>query len=135
VDASFEISDQNGRWRVTLEGDFSEEKANVLAETVKEKLSGGAPKEVFVDLRGLEGFSIFARSIMVQVQTAWREVGARTAYLSSRPRFRGLGLWICHLAEDDCAGSFIAENAVEDWLKSTLRREDDAQAKLTGGRR
>ena len=133
MDASFEISSRNDRWCVTLKRDFSEEKANVLAETVTVKLVGNQPREVLVDFRGLEGFSIFARSVMVRVQAAWRDAGARTAYLSSRPRFRGLGLWICHLAEDDCAGSFITESAVEDWLGANLRREADAQAKLTGG--
>ncbi|MCP4502675.1 MAG: hypothetical protein GY822_22240 [Deltaproteobacteria bacterium] len=136
MEAEFAILIEESRWRVTLSGDFTQEKASDFAEHVKTVLADdGYPAQVFMDLRSLEGFSVFGRTFLVQVQEEWRTGGARTAYLSSRPRFRGLGLWVCHLAEDAFAGSFVNEEDVESWLSSNIEREDEAREKICGGKR
>lgn len=51
-------------------------------------------------------------------------VARRTAYVTSRPLFRGVALWICHSAPDSNARTFPNLEAAMAWLTSSEARGD-----------
>lgn len=73
-----------------------------------------------------------ARKHLVTLQ---REVGAkgrRSAWVDERARFRGLALWVMHLADDqNCKGVATLELA-QRWIDSSEAREAVASRKAVG---
>lgn len=127
---AFQVHPLEGdRLRIELRGDLTQEVAEALEATVQDTLRSLAAGafDVIVDMRGLETSSVFARSVLVRVQKRIAAKARRTAYLADRARFRGLALWVIHLAEDDNAKSVMNEKGVEDWFRSSSPRLGEAQ--------
>lgn len=118
-----------------------------LEAEVLRALEASAPASLLVtiDLCGLVDCHIFARTVLVRVQKAIAVKARRTAYLADRPRFRGLGQWIAHLAADGNARAVVSQQQLDEWLSGSVERIDEAEArfaratqgvaKMTGGAR
>jgi hypothetical protein len=127
--------------RVRLQGDFNEATAARLTSELdarwKELFPGGGRGLVLMDLQGLTACDIEGRTALAAAQELLCRKGARTAYLADQPRFRGLALWIAHLAGDAGARAVPTEAAAFAWLGLTTERLVDARRgsdRLFGGR-
>lgn len=133
VTASFEIQGPTaGILRVGLFGHLEEPVATRLEEELAHVLAPVAAaglRGVVVDLCGLEECHVFARTVLVRVQKLFATKAKRTAYLADRPRFRGLALWVMHLADDSNAKAVMNEQQATDWLDGTSERLADAVAR------
>lgn len=122
--ARYDIENGSARLVVRLGGEFDDVMAEQLEKAlgeILEKRSGAF--HTLVDLCGLEECSVFARTVLVRIQRALAAKSQRTAYLANQSRFRGLGLWICHLAEDPNARAVVTEEAAEAWFQGTQARD------------
>lgn len=133
MDASYELDGPSGgRFVIQLTGNFDQAAAEQLEVAVKKALEGEPAASLFVtvDLCGLSDFHVFARTVLVRIQ---REISAhakRTAYLADTPRFRGLGLWVSHLAEDGNAHAVVSQKQLEDWFAGSVERIDGAEGRF-----
>lgn len=84
------------------------------------------PNTVLFDLSDLRHCTLQARTILLTIQEQLAAKGCRTAYLATRPRLRGLALWIVHLARDANARVVLNESQAEDWLEASSERVQDA---------
>lgn len=118
--------EKKGQLLLVFRGVLEPETVKEAAAALDEALSGlGAEKpNLVVDLRELSGCNVFARSELATLQRDLTPRVRRTAYISSRPRFRGLGLWVIHLSDSKEAKSVISEEAIESWFASTETRVD-----------
>jgi hypothetical protein len=80
-----------------------------------------------MDLQGLTGCDIEGRTGLAAVQELLFRKGARTAYVADQPRFRGLALWIAHLAGDPGAKAVPTEAEALRWLGLSSPRLADAR--------
>lgn len=117
--------------RVRLIGDFNQAAAARLERELdarwKDLFPGGGRGLVLMDLQGLTGCDIEGRAALASVQELFCRRGARTAYVADQPRFRGLALWIAHLAGDAGAKALPTEAAAFGWLGLTTERIADAR--------
>jgi len=72
-----------------------------------------------IDFNDLRRVSIGARTSLAQLQGALGKKLRRTAYVSGRPLFRGVALWIMHRAPDTKARAFDSSARAKAWLGST----------------
>ena len=125
MDDCHDVTEVDGLVKVTVSGVLDEPQAIALSEDLKSQLgTHAAGKRVLLNLDGLEKCTIIARSTLADLQAEIGKLGVRSAYVSTRPRWRGLGLWICHVAEDDNAQVLPTEEAGIDWLRGSENRLD-----------
>lgn len=77
-----------------------------------------------MDFTQVSGCTRQARESLAILQRALADRRVRTAFIASRPRYRGLALWIAHVAEDPNARSFHVRAQAEDWLSSRQTRTE-----------
>lgn len=82
---------------------------------------------VLFDLEELEGCQLLARPALIALQMRIASQKRRTAWVASRPRFRGLGLLICHEARDPRASVVADRELATQWFEGDGEREDAAQ--------
>ncbi len=114
---------------IRLEGRLDEEAADEVMHRVWEHADGTDDElRVLVDLRDLDDCAILARAKLINLQTRLAGPKSRTAWLSTRPRFRGLALLICHGSDDPHAKVVSSEKQARDWLDSDEARLDVAKS-------
>jgi hypothetical protein len=117
--------------RVRLLGDFHPAAAARLERELEarwtELFPGGEKALVLMDLQGLTGCDIEGRTALTAVQELLCRKGARTAYVADQPRFRGLALWVAHLAGDAGAKALPTEAEALRWLGLSAERLGDAR--------
>jgi len=119
--------DKDGdRLTVSLLGEVDEEAIAALDRELRSQLARAASKsyEILFDLGGVRRCSAGARSAIAKLQEYIREIARRTAYVANRPAFRGLALWVCHIARDGNARTFPSLVEANIWLASAEDRED-----------
>jgi len=123
---TWSLSESDATITVSLRGDFDEAQAKALDRAVRGRMSGAVPgAHVFVfDLDGLRRCSVEGREVLAALQRHLGGVARRTAYVTSRPLFRGVALWICHSAPDSNARTFPNLGAAMAWLASSEARGD-----------
>jgi len=111
---------------ISLRGDFGEVEAKALDAGLRERLGGTAPgvHVLVFDLDGLRRCSVEGRAVLAELQRYLGGVARRTAYVTNRPLFRGVALWICHSATDANARAFPTLAAATAWLTSSEARGD-----------
>lgn len=116
---------------IRLTGAYDQPAAERLEGAVTGALAGRAHASllVTVDLRGLTDFHVFARTVLVRIQREISGHAKRTAYIADRPRFRGLALWVAHLAEDGNARAVVSNEQLEEWFASSEERIDGAETR------
>jgi anti-anti-sigma regulatory factor len=115
-----------GRLVVTLRGELDEPTAQRLAQALRDKTAAATPGayDVVFDLNGLRRCSVEARGVLADLQRYLGGCTRRTAYVTNRPIFRGLALWVCHTAPDSNARTFPSLGHAKTWMNSQERRED-----------
>jgi hypothetical protein len=117
--------------RVKLLGDFNQAAAARLEREIdarwRELFPGNGKGLVLMDLQGLTGCDIEGRTALTAVQGLLCRKGARTAFVADQPRFRGLALWIAHLAGDAGAKALPTEAEALRWLGLSAERLGDAR--------
>jgi anti-anti-sigma regulatory factor len=115
-----------GRLVVTLRGELDEPTAQRLAQALRDKTAAATPGayDVVFDLNGLRRCSVEARGVLADLQRYLGGCTRRTAYVTNRPIFRGLALWVCHTAPDSNARTFPSLGHAKTWMSSQDRRED-----------
>jgi hypothetical protein len=107
------------------------------SSTGRQTKASAARPLVLIDMKEVTGCDVAARTALIGVQATLRKRAARTAYLADQPRFRGLALWVAHLAGDAGAKAVPTQVAADAWLGMTEGRVDDARGRtdeLYGGR-
>jgi anti-anti-sigma regulatory factor len=111
---------------VKLRGELTPEAAEEAKAAVMSTLEGvDGSVSVLFDFCGLTESSVFARSVLVELQTALKGQGRRSAYVANVARFRGLALWVINLSEDQRAKSCINYKVADAWLASATTRLDE----------
>lgn len=82
---------------------------------------------VLFDLEELEGCQLLARPALIALQMRIASQKRRTAWVASRPRFRGLGLLVCHEARDPRATVVANRELAGEWFEGDGVREDAAK--------
>ncbi len=126
-EATHQAAVKGGHLWVRLLGTLDEDIAAQIAEDVRGKADAlPASAGVAFDLRKMEGCKLLARAELRGLQEHLAAAGRRTAWLSDRPRFRGLALLICHNSKDPKAGVFPTETQALEWFSAEGSRFDVA---------
>lgn len=117
--------------RVELFGPLDERGAQGLERDLEMALSKLTPKafSVVINSMGMTDCAMNARETLVRIQARLAKVAARTAWIDDRPKFRGLALWVMHLAADGNAKALATMEQVREWLVSSVDRVRDAQVR------
>jgi hypothetical protein len=117
--------------QVELFGEFDAKTAADLHRDVRSAAEKLAPRtfSVIFNLVGLTDCSMEARPALVEIQRTLALRASRTAYLDDRPRFRGLALWVMHLAEDPNAKAVATPEQARQWIEATYDRSSNAMAR------
>ncbi len=103
------------RLRGALEDDAIRQLSADLFPRLRELGAGG---ELIIDMHELESCTTEARLGLIVLQQAIAQMGARTAFVADRPRFRGIGLYVAHQSGDPNARAFHFLNQAQAWLRS-----------------
>lgn len=114
------------QWKGLLDVDTVTRELTAL----KAALADGAVKQVLVDTSQVTLCPEAARSHLVSVQKELCARGRRTAWLDERAAFRGMALWVMHLAQDPNGKAVSSLQQAEAWLGSSEAREELASKVL-----
>ncbi len=131
----YTIEEGNGRITVRLHGRIDERESTALAQAVGEHLSGSSARGVLFDLEGVDEATLLARANLVEMQRRLGERGVRTVWFSTRPRFRGFALVICHASGDGAATVVSNPDQTDAWFTSSTDRIRDAHRDVDEGLR
>jgi len=124
--------DGDGRVVVQLVGAMGGAEIKILSADLMEYLDGDeGPEGILFDLSEVEACDLAARQEMVEVQRLIAARGSRTAYLASRPRIRGVTLWIVHISQDGNARPIVSADEAEDWLDQRSTRMELIESEAT----
>ncbi len=141
---SYEIQTPTDRQvTIGLSGELTAERVSELEPDITELLAGAMPHLQFLwDLRGVRRCDLGARHELQKIQRAIGHKRFRTAFVASRPRIRGVALWVAHTSGDSLARPFASHAKAVDWLDHDRGRveqikHDGARAlrRLAGGAR
>lgn len=128
--ANCTIKSVEGQLRVELFG-------KLTAATVKEigaQLSEGIKKASAIVLitAGVTDCAEDARAELVKVQQSIAAQQLRSAWVDDRSQFRGIALWVMHLANDQAAKATATLEQANRWLASKESREASAASRAVG---
>ncbi|MEM7159657.1 MAG: hypothetical protein AAF799_42850 [Myxococcota bacterium] len=107
------------RLQVQLSGEIDENVVRRLTEDLVPQLRTlGDRGEILFDLCELRACPTSARAGLIELQRAVAKVGARTAFIANRPRFRGIALYVAHKSGDPNARAFHQHTQARAWLRS-----------------
>jgi len=109
---------ENGHVTLKFWGVLDEVDVALVERSVFSAL-GGLPQGDavgLIDFNELSTVSVQARASLVELQVALGKQLRRTAYVSDRPVFRGVALWIMQRAPDAQARVFHCRDKAEAWL-------------------
>ena len=116
--------------RIELFGQLDEKAAKALdAELGKLETPTDTRGVVFVT-SGLSECVEAARLVLVELQKRLARRKARTAYVDERARFRGMALWVMHLAQDPNAKAVSSLDQAMRWLNGGDEREANASRRV-----
>lgn len=132
--ASFTIELSEEVLRVELFGQLDQAGAAGLEQRLQAALAGVRPRSLtaLVILEGLSDCAESARPVLVRVQRQLGQAARRTAWVDNRAHFRGMALWVMHLAEDQNAKAVATLALADRWLASSELREADAMRRTMG---
>lgn len=121
---SWSFTENDTTLMIALHGDFDEAQAKGLDLALRERMTRITPGVLAVvfDLNALQRCSVEGRAMLAELQRYLGEVARRTAYVTNRPLFRGVALWICHSAPDANARAFPSADAATGWLAASEGR-------------
>ncbi len=134
MSGAYQVKKTANEVHVELAGSLDERLAADVEREVLRVVTPLPPGEfaVIFQTGKLSDCSMGARPVLVRLQQALSNRVRRTAYLDDRPRFRGLALWVVHVAEDRNAKAVATPEQLRLWLDSAVGRVEDAQARAEG---
>lgn len=116
---------EHGLLTASLRGDFDEASAERLDLTLRDRLAAVPPGSMVLlfDLNEMRRCSVGAREVLAGLQRHVGGLARRTAWVTNRPIFRGIALWVCHCAPDSNARTFPTAAHANGWLESSGARE------------
>ncbi|MBL8924385.1 MAG: hypothetical protein JNJ54_36390 [Myxococcaceae bacterium] len=127
--ANFQVKTVEGQLRIELFGKLTGATVRELLTRVQADLK--AATEVVVVTIGLTDCSEEARPELVKLQLAVAAVKKRSAWVDDRSQFRGIALWVMHLADDQAAKATATMDQAVKWLSSSESREAFAARRAT----
>jgi hypothetical protein len=117
---------------VELFGHLDEKGAHALDAEFDKHLSAAEPGlgVIFV-MMGLSDCAEAARPVLVKLQKRVAKTQRRTAYVDDRARFRGMALWVMHLAQDPNAKAVSSVVNAMKWIQGAADRNDDAGKRMS----
>lgn len=130
MEAPFRIDRRGDRVTAVLFGAWDEPEAREFALALKANLPTSKEVDLVVDLRELTECRLLARAVLADLHTEIKGRLRRSAYVADRPRFRGMALYVGHVAEDETTKAVRNTPAAEAWLASEERRVADIRRRL-----
>lgn len=120
------LTEDGDRVSVALRGALDEVCGLELYELIAAWLKKTRHPRITIDLDAINASTLLGRAKLIELQELIKDAGGRTAWISGRPRFRGLALVVCHAAGD--SGAKVVSKAPQalDWLDGEGRRIEDA---------
>ncbi len=112
------IESEGDCYRVTLVGELNEVAAVAITKAVRLQVQRLKRPKVLIDMEGLERSDLLGRAKLIELQEIIAARQGRTAWISSRARFRGMALVVCHAASDTGAKVVSSQEEAMDWLLS-----------------
>lgn len=119
------------RLHVKLSGILDKEAVAREAVGIQSALTPGV-KQVLIETSAVTACPETARPDLVGLQKALCAGGRRTAWVDERAVFRGMALWVMHLASDPVGKAVATMSQAEAWLSSNEQRESVASKKVVG---
>jgi hypothetical protein len=116
--------------RVELFGQLDEKAAKALDAEMGRIDAPPEGKGVVFVTSGLSECVEAARLVLVELQKRLARRKARTAYVDERARFRGMALWVMHLAQDPNAKAVSSLDQAMRWLNAVDERELNASKRV-----
>lgn len=115
--SNFIVKPSEGReLRVDLFGVLDVPTAEALSRSLAEALSALTPPVLLlINSTGINDCTMDAREVLVRMLKASAPL-ARTAWWDDRSRFRGMALWVMHLAADPNARAVATLEQARQWL-------------------
>ena len=113
------------RLHVKLSGVLDKETVAREAAAVTKALTSEV-KQVLIETSLVTACPESARPTLVDLQRSLCSGGRRTAWLDERAVFRGMALWVMHLASDPVGKAVATLPQAEAWLASSEQRESVA---------
>ncbi|MFT5355629.1 MAG: anti-anti-sigma regulatory factor [Polyangiales bacterium] len=120
------ITENGQEVRVEIRGRLDEGCASDLHELLASWLKQVQHPRITIDLDPITGSTLLGRAKLIELQQLIKEANGRTAWVSRRPRFRGMALVVCHAAEDSGAKVVSTAEQVSNWLGGEGQRIEDA---------
>ena len=128
--ANFVLKNSGPELKVDLFGVLSAQAVREVLSAVTPKLSGVSA--CIINTMGVNDCLEEARAELVRLQQAVAARVRRTAWVDDRARFRGVALWVMHLANDPNAKAVANADQAAKWLASTELREAAAERRTVG---
>jgi len=109
------------RWMGLLDREAVLREAAVVTKSLTPSI-----KQVLVDTSAVTACPEAAKAELVELQRTLSRGGRRTAWLDERAVFRGMALWVMHLASDPVGKAVATMPQAEAWLTSNEQRESVA---------
>lgn len=128
--ANFVLKNSGPELKVDLFGVLSAQAVREVLSAVMPKLSGVSA--CIINTMGVNDCLEEARAELVRLQQAVAARVRRTAWVDDRARFRGVALWVMHLAGDPNAKAVANADQAAKWLASNELREAAAERRTVG---
>lgn len=120
--ASCEVGFVEGQLRISWFGVLDPSAVAGAMPRVKQELASNPPTVVVIT-NGVTDCPEAVRKDLVSLQRELGLRGRRTAWVDERARFRGLALWVMHLADDQNCKAVATLELARRWLTSSEARE------------
>lgn len=120
-----------GQLRIEWFGVLDQPAIESAMPKVKQELAAAASLASLVITNGVTDCPEAARKHLVTLQRELSAKGRRSAWIDERARFRGLALWVMHLADDQNCKALASLELARKWVNSNEVREVSAR-KMVG---
>lgn len=121
------LTEDGDKVYVRLRGALDEACALELCELIGSWLQQTREPRITIDLDAVDASTLMGRAKLIELQELIKEARGRTAWVSGRPRFRGLALVVCHASGDSGAKVVSKAEQAPEWLCGEGRRIEDVQ--------
>lgn len=119
---TFQVAVVDSQLKVELSGVLDTPVVTALLAEARALLSGSV-SHVLVNTNAVTDCTEAAKKELVALQRELSAKGRRSAWLDERARFRGIALWVMHLAGDPQGKAVSTLEQALRWLSSTEARE------------
>lgn len=119
---TFQVAVVESQLKVELFGVLDTPVVTVLLAEARALLTSGI-SHVLVNTNAVTDCTEAAKKELVTLQRELSAKGRRSAWLDERARFRGIALWVMHLADDPQGKAVSTLDQALRWLSSTEARE------------